>query len=203
MDQAQIQYRVRRTCCEMLYDRKCILLPYGHFKSLREVYDQSFDSFCQQYPSFAWQLIVNSPKQKIATLCLPEFKAAHEQAIIETVKLLDLNRLILIVNSQPKSNQMTRIFDLESKHKVQIEVFTNEQLVLNVTKHFLVPRHSVLTEEGKQQVLNKYQVTEKQMPIILSSDPIAKYLGLNSGQMVQISRESEQGGKYLNFRICK
>ena len=76
-------------------------------------------------------------------------------------------------------------------------------IILNITKHFQVPKHVVLTTQQKEELLKKNMISEKQLPVILKTDPVAKYLGLNPGQAVMVERVSEVGGKYLNFRICK
>ena len=46
-------------------------------------------------------------------------------------------------------------------------------------------------------------IQETQLPVILKKDAIARYLGLQVGQVVMVTRETEASGKYLNFRICK
>lgn len=38
-------------------------------------------------------------------------------------------------------------------------------LYVNITKHFLMPKHVVLTSEEKQKLLNKYNLEDKQVII--------------------------------------
>ncbi len=46
---------------------------------------------------------------------------------------------------------------------IVIEVFREEQLLVNITEHRLVPLHQPLTKAQKEAVLARYRVTEKQV----------------------------------------
>ena len=47
----------------------------------------------------------------------------------------------------------------------------------------LVPQHQVLTEEQKQVLLQRYNISEDKLPIMQEVDPIARYFGLSHGQV--------------------
>ena len=59
----------------------------------------------------------------------------------------------------------------------------------------------IATEEEKRKVLKKYMVKPSQLPKIISSDPMAKYLGLRKGQLVKILRQSQTAGMHVVYRI--
>ena len=85
---------------------------------------------------------------------------------------------------------------------IQLETFTVMELMNNVTDHVLVPLHVPLSETQKQEVLDKFRITERQLPAIREDDVIARYFGLRVGNVVKIIRPSQSAGRYTTFRCC-
>jgi DNA-directed RNA polymerase I, II, and III subunit RPABC1 len=72
-----------------------------------------------------------------------------------------------------------------------IEPFLVSELQINITKHVDVPRHIICGEKKKKDVLTKYGVSKAQLPRILLSDPMCRYLGAKKGQLIKVIRTSE------------
>ena len=58
------------------------------------------------------------------------------------------------------------------------------------TQHFLVPQHIKLNEEEKEKVLQQHNITIKQLPMILASDPTLKELSVKVGDIIRVRRNS-------------
>jgi len=112
-----------------------------------------------------------------------------------------VNRAILIFGSKgvtPFAKQC--IAKMQSK-SIIMEQFTEEEMLVNITKHNLVPRHIILSQDEKDAVLTKYKLKETQLPRMQITDPIARYFGLQRGQVVKIVRPSETAGRYVTYRF--
>ncbi len=69
-----------------------------------------------------------------------------------------------------------------------IEIFKKRELCMPITQHCLVPRHEPLTQSQKRQLLQDLQCKQSALPKLKESDPVARYLHLQAGTVVRITR---------------
>jgi DNA-directed RNA polymerases I, II, and III subunit RPABC1 len=90
---------------------------------------------------------------------------------------------------------------LDVESQIHFEYFNLKELVVNITKHELVPKHQLIGNDEIKALLQRYRVKLTQLPKILVTDPVAKYYGLKRGAVVKILRISETAGVYVTYRF--
>jgi len=72
-----------------------------------------------------------------------------------------------------------------------------------ILKHKLIPKHTKISEEDANEILKKFNVEKKQLPVILKNDPAISHLELKKDDIIKIERESPTIGKSYFYRIVK
>jgi DNA-directed RNA polymerase subunit H (RpoH/RPB5) len=119
----------------------------------------------------------------------------------------NMKNIILVFNndviSVPIISQLNKYDKMFQKLGGQLQFFYTKQLMYNPTKHEYVPEHIKLTEEESTEIMRINLIRSKlYMPVILHSDPIAKWLGLKQGDIVKIIRYNENSGISFYYRCC-
>ena len=96
---------------------------------------------------------------------------------------------ILVVNG--KFSNFAKQSLLELAPALLSEHFRDEELMVDITEHELVPQHVLLSPAEKKALLDRYKLKESQLPRIQLGDPIARFYGLKRGEVVKIIRPSE------------
>jgi DNA-directed RNA polymerase subunit H len=71
----------------------------------------------------------------------------------------------------------------------------------DVGKHVLVPKHEVLSPEKTKEVLEKFKVTYRDLPLVKASDPAVKAVGAKAGDVLKITRDSQTAGKAILYKF--
>lgn len=190
-------YLARRTVLEMLKDRGFAVpsvdldLPLQEFRNkhgqMPEVDNLTISALHRDDPSIKVQVL----------FCGPNIvKVNVVRAIAAKIYNSNLSRLILVVQNK-MTNQALKALDLLS---IKVEVFQITDLLVNITKHELRPKHQLLTNKEKQNLLKKYSINEKQLPRMLETDAIARYYGLEKGQVVKVTYTGDLTQLHVTYR---
>lgn len=202
-----------RTCVEMLEDRG---------------YDVKRIPLSEEYISkqFKDERVVtidveNDNSRSICKLVDPRiiFKTENLIKVVDTVvkKIKpNINNILILVidNSKSKSNLNTIIekkvqalnkeyaaLPSDSPH-LFIQGFKYSDLQFNVSRHYMVPKHEILSQQEIIELLTKLRTTKDKLPKILTTDPMARYLFLKVGDICKITSKSETIGEYVSYRVC-
>ena len=77
-----------------------------------------------------------------------------------------------------------------------------DELLFDITKHILVPKHTKYTED--YDILKKNLMIKHldKLPFIGFNDPVARFIGLKENDIVKIER-NELSQNNVSYRICK
>ncbi|KAK9163960.1 hypothetical protein Syun_004862 [Stephania yunnanensis] len=108
-----------------------------------------------------------------------------------------LHRVILVRQGTITSQARQALTTLP---RVKIELFQITDLLVNVTKHVLMPKHEVLSLAEKEKLLKKYSLDDKQIPRMLETDALARYYGLEKGQVLKITSVGDVVSPHVTYR---
>jgi DNA-directed RNA polymerase subunit H (RpoH/RPB5) len=84
--------------------------------------------------------------------------------------------------------------------KKNVELLPKSFPVFDIFEHVLVPKHEILTEKEKSQLLEQYKIQPYQMPQVKSADPAVKAIGAKAGDVLRIIRKSSTAGEHVAYR---
>lgn len=191
-------YLARRTVLEMLRDR-------GYGVSVTEM-EQSLADFRGLYGDHpdldqlkVTAVLLRDPLKKILVIfCDPHpIKMPIIRNLYTQYGSESWSRMILVL----QSNLTTQAREnLKHIFPFKVETFQITELLINVTKHTLIPHHEKLSPEEKDQLLKKYNIQEKQLPRMLENDAIARYYGYEKGTVLKITYASELTKDHFIYR---
>lgn len=82
-----------------------------------------------------------------------------------------------------------------------IEYFKESDLMTNKTKHYLIPKHILLSKNEKNKFLSDLKCDESHIPRIKNTDPIAQYYGSKVGDIFKIIRHDDNTPS-IYYRLC-
>jgi len=143
--------------------------------------------------------IVNIPKDKEKALvwCILDEATVGIAMMNNLYKLLEekgLERAIVITEGR-----FTHAAKQGAKKK-KMELLPKSFPVFEIFDHKLVPKHEILDEKEKSQVLAEYKIKPYQMPQIKATDPAVKAIGAKPGDMLKVIRKSATAGEHIAYR---
>eukprot|EP00667_Euglena_gracilis_P021291 EG_transcript_23275 len=205
-------FRVFKTLFEMLHDRgylvtsedlqltverfkqeKCILEGEGDQAQFRLKPRNSLWLLHRKLSDTSDGIFVFFPDE--VKMGVKPIRQYHDRMVEEKIK-----RAIVVTQQAPTPFAKQAMAALTAQGMI-FETFGENELMVNVTKHELVPKHEPLTDEEKKEFLRTHKLKEKDLPRIQQSDPVSQYFGMSKGQVFRITRKSETAGTYITYRL--
>ena len=199
-EERNVLFKVRKTVIEMLGDRNYII---------PESEKISFDEFSIKFKNKSMDIYIDNTNENLGKV----YVYFHNEN--KTISKLDLKNLFNKIVENYQDEEIKLIILLKEKGNGSIlkeinkevyknvEIFMNKNMIFNITHHEFVPKHSILTKNETDELLDKYSTTLNKLPKIYKSDPVAKYYGMKSNQVCKIIRRSPEVGDYIYYRLVK
>jgi len=133
--------------------------------------------------------LVHLPVAASSAVCVPapltplRLTIGFLQEYVQRMKDENVRRAIIVVQQHLTPFARQSLLETE-RSKYHVEQFHEQELLVNITEHVLVPQHQLLSDEEKKQLLDRYKMKEAQLPRIQVHDPVARYYGLKRGMVV-------------------
>ena len=121
--------------------------------------------------------------------------------LTETLKKTDT--LFIIIKDDPNETLINELKHIWESEGIFIVIESIKRLQYNILEHSLVPPHTILKDTEVDEVMKRYNITDKvQFPDISRFDPVARVIGLRPGQVCKIVRPSKTSIEANYYRIC-
>ena len=121
--------------------------------------------------------------------------------LTETLKKTDT--LFIIIKDEPNETLINELKHIWERDGIFIVIENIKRLQFNILNHTLVPTHRLMLESEVEDIMKKYNITDKiQFPDISRFDPVARAICLRPGQVCNIIRASKTAIETNYYRIC-
>ena len=119
--------------------------------------------------------------------------------IVENMQKEEIASAVIIIKN--KASNYAKIATKRFEPVFHIDLFSENDLLVDITEHFLVPPHILLSEAETKDLLERLCVPANKLPKIDVNDPVCRYYGFKPGQVIKIIRDSLVGGRTVAFRV--
>jgi DNA-directed RNA polymerase subunit H (RpoH/RPB5) len=133
---------------------------------------------------------------------LKSLSAITRKEVFETKEMKETKEVtnIMLISSHKLTPTAASTTIPLMRKKYNIQVFQHENLMLNVTKHWLTKKHVRISLKEREKLKEKYRLTEEtiyNLPRILIDDPFSLWYDFRIGEIIRIGNP----GMGYNYRI--
>ena len=197
-------YRAWNTCCEMLKDRG-YTIPVEFTSIDNNDFYKLYQNIDSQDGLNNYDILgtKDSTKKILVKFTLDKESITRQDIISIRTNINqmydDATSIIYILKNKPN----TFVYKEVNTINMNDEIFLYTEVIFNRTKHRLVPKHVLLTEAEKKDLLLTYDCKDTQLPRMVTTDFVCRYFGAKPGDMFKIDRPSPSSGIYITYRVVK
>ncbi len=187
------------TICEMLQDRleeNENAEEQATENSLRECIGDVLTKTAENNTTFS----ISVEKKLRILYYLQRFKTTDMyQAIAKDKNQYD--HYIIVLKEKSTSSSTKSIMD-KLGGNAEVEIFEIKELIFNISKHALVPKHILIKNEDIiRQLFVDLQIDNRlQLPLILRTDAMARHLNAKPGNIIKILRYPITSAEHTVYR---
>lgn len=153
--------------------------------------DEYFEIVCKH-------MITNKSTTVLFTNC--KLQVEQVRNILTLLDSRKCDHCILIVVETPKAKAKS---ELENQTNVHIEIFSYLEFGFCLVESKIVPKHTILTEQQKQEIKKMYEPDDEKYPALRKSNKIVRFYDLPVGTMVEFERMQSTRGVEKFYRVVK
>jgi DNA-directed RNA polymerase subunit H (RpoH/RPB5) len=152
------------------------------------------------------QLLFTETKEEKIVIISNSFEKLTKDDVTTCFKYLKNENatigIIICEKINPGAN--SQIKHLSVVHNIIIETFEPSELIINITKHVLTPKHVKMDKNSAKEFKKTFGV--KNIAVLNELDPVCRFYGFRSGDVISIHRENPIDPtlpKFIFHRIVK
>jgi len=204
-------YNSRKTVLELMNNQGFDVSGYANF-SVSEInamkQNNQLDMLLESKPEKSGEKPVNTNKIYIRYYLAKTIRPTNIHEMIDdlfilTETLKKTDTLYIIIKDNVNETLINELKHIWERDGLFIVIESIKCLQFNILKHVLVPEHKVMSDADVNDVMIRYNITDKvQFPDISRFDPVARAIGLRPGQVCNIIRPSKTSITTNYYRIC-
>ncbi len=192
-------YQVQKTKAEIMETVLTNTIKMLNARGLIEDEEKSIQALTSKpYDTLQYEIsVINNEDKKFYMKFFP-------QKITAISKTSGISDFLVQHKNKPKliivKNINTKAWKAIINQYPKTEVFMEEDLMINLIDHDLVPKHVKLSDEEVDELLTHYNLKLKNIPRILTMDPAVRYYNYKEGDILRIIRASETTAESITYR---
>lgn len=204
-------YNSRKVILELMQRQGFNISEYANF-SISEInamkQNNQLDMLLETNPIPSDEKKINGNKVYIRYYLAKTIRPTNIQEMIDdlfvlTETLKKNDTLYIIIKDNVNETLINELKHIWERDGIFIVIENIKCLQFNILKHVLVPEHIIIEEAEVNNIMKKYNITDKvQFPDISRFEPVARAIGLRPGQICRIIRPSKTAITTDYYRIC-